>query len=57
MDKDLPYDPMIQNGRTCVICGNKDYPLSCGGSDICPSCDCGNTIRIGKNLYKRVFKP
>jgi uncharacterized protein (DUF342 family) len=25
----------------CVVCGRKDYPLSCGGPTICPSCDCG----------------
>ena len=25
----------------CVICGDKNYPLSMGGPTICPSCDCG----------------
>jgi hypothetical protein len=26
----------------CVICGLSNYPLSVGGSTICPSCDCGD---------------
>ena len=26
----------------CVICGGRDYELSCGGPAICPQCDCGN---------------
>jgi hypothetical protein len=26
----------------CVICGDTDYDLSCGGPTICPKCDCGN---------------
>lgn len=25
----------------CIICGDTNYPLSMGGSSICPSCDCG----------------
>ena len=25
----------------CIKCGKKNYPLSMGGSGICPSCDCG----------------
>lgn len=25
----------------CVICGDIDYNLSCGGPSICPKCDCG----------------
>lgn len=25
----------------CVICGDTDYNLSCGGPTICPKCDCG----------------
>ena len=25
----------------CVLCGATNYPLSCGGPSICPSCDCG----------------
>jgi hypothetical protein len=32
---------MTQPGP-CIICGAKDYALSMGGPDICPSCDCGN---------------
>jgi hypothetical protein len=30
----------IQPGP-CVVCGEKNYPLSLGGPDICPACDCG----------------
>ena len=30
----------VQNGP-CIVCGRKNYPLSCGGPTICPSCDCG----------------
>lgn len=26
----------------CVICGDMNYSLSCGGPTICPKCDCGN---------------
>lgn len=25
----------------CAICGGVNYPLSVGGPEICPSCDCG----------------
>jgi hypothetical protein len=34
-------DRYIQSGP-CEICGGINYPLSFGGPDICPSCDCGN---------------
>jgi hypothetical protein len=30
----------IQHGP-CIVCGDIDYPLSYGGSKICPPCDCG----------------
>jgi len=26
----------------CVVCGDTNYELSCGGPTICPKCDCGN---------------
>lgn len=26
----------------CVICGDTNYGLSCGGPTICPKCDCGH---------------
>jgi hypothetical protein len=26
----------------CVVCGDTNYNLSCGGPTICPKCDCGN---------------
>lgn len=26
----------------CVICGDTNYALSCGGPSICPKCDCGH---------------
>lgn len=29
-------------GRRCKLCGDENYPLSYGGTDICPACDCGN---------------
>lgn len=25
----------------CIVCGETNYPLSCGGPSICPPCDCG----------------
>jgi hypothetical protein len=25
----------------CVVCGDRDYPSSLGGPQICPACDCG----------------
>jgi hypothetical protein len=25
----------------CIVCGLTDYPLSMGGPEICPACDCG----------------
>lgn len=25
----------------CIVCGAINYPLSCGGPDICPPCDLG----------------
>jgi hypothetical protein len=47
-------DEIMWQDRTCKICGQKGYPLSCGGEDICPACDCGHNIIIGDYLYKRV---
>lgn len=26
----------------CIICGDTNYNLSCGGPAICPKCDCGH---------------
>jgi hypothetical protein len=26
----------------CIICGDTNYNLSCGGPTICPKCDCGH---------------
>ena len=34
-------DWQIQSGP-CVMCGATDYPLSYGGSAVCPACDCGH---------------
>lgn len=30
----------------CIVCGKTNYPLSMGGPDICPMCDCGNVVMI-----------
>lgn len=54
------YHHMTTGGCTfdatapCSVCGEPVGSLSMGGPDICPSCDCGNTVRIGKHLYKRI---
>ena len=39
----------------CVVCGETNYPLSCGGPSICPSCDCGVPPDI-KRLRKELFE-
>jgi hypothetical protein len=36
-----PMKEAIYSGP-CSICGDTNYPLSMGGSSICPSCDCGD---------------
>jgi hypothetical protein len=36
-----PMKEAIYSGP-CSICGDTNYPLSFGGSSICPSCDCGD---------------
>lgn len=41
---------------SCIVCGVKNYEPSLGGPTICPSCDCGNTVRLGNALYKRVVE-
>jgi regulator of replication initiation timing len=43
----------------CSICGDTNYPLSMGGSSICPSCDCGDygitkVRRQGKRIAELV---
>jgi len=35
-------DRYIQHGRTCLRCGEQNYPLSTSGPDYCPACACGN---------------
>lgn len=37
----MTADRMSEPGP-CIICGDRDYPLSAGGPTICPSCDCGD---------------
>jgi hypothetical protein len=37
----MPHGP-------CVVCGETDYPMSCGGPSICPSCDCGVPPEVKK---------
>ena len=49
----LPFDFQIQSGP-CIVCGRTDYPLSCGGSAICPACDCGGCTEIGGHKYIRL---
>jgi hypothetical protein len=45
----------------CVVCGRVNYPLSMGGPQICPACDCGIPLReqrlqeeLGKALATNV---
>lgn len=26
----------------CIFCGDVNYPLSMGGPEVCPACDCGS---------------
>ena len=49
----LPYNSQIQSGP-CIVCGRTDYPLYFGGSAICPACDCGGCIEIGRHKYIRL---
>jgi hypothetical protein len=42
----------VQSGP-CIVCGLTNYPLSCGGPSICPTCDCGN---FGPQLVERQRK-
>jgi len=37
----------------CMKCGIKGYPLSMGGTAICPACDCG---RLGRQLTDEQMK-
>lgn len=30
----------------CCLCGKMNYPMSCGGPRICPSCDCGHPPEV-----------
>src|SRR5512140_1886133 len=43
----------------CVVCGATNYPLSLGGPDICPSCDCGppnpKQVRELGEAYNKLF--
>lgn len=51
------YDRTLSPGP-CIICGLKNYPLSCGGLNICPECDGGNfridTIEKQKQEIERL---
>lgn len=38
--KDVTHTPT--GFGPCVICGDINYGLSCGGPTICPKCDCGH---------------
>lgn len=51
----------------CVICGDTNYGLSCGGPTICPKCDCGhfdaatvekqaNVISVLRNNHKEAIE-
>ena len=37
----MPHGP-------CIVCGETEYPLSCGGPTICPACDCGTPPEVTK---------
>lgn len=37
----MSFDMMHMPGP-CVVCGDTNYTLSCGGPTICAKCDCGN---------------
>lgn len=46
----------MENQRgPCRVCGAFDYPMSYGGADICPMCDCGDSPDLGA-LARRVAK-
>ena len=47
LQKFIDKYPNPQKGP-CVCCGITDYPLSMGGPDICPKCDCGYCIFEGR---------
>ena len=32
----------------CIVCGDTNYSLSCGGPSICPPCDCGIPPEVTK---------
>lgn len=36
-----PIDKAQGQSGPCVVCGAINYPLSMGGPQICPACDCG----------------
>ena len=42
----------LQSGP-CIVCGARNYRLSCGGPSICPSCDCG-TIYSSTDVQKLI---
>lgn len=51
----MTYFP--QQSGPCVICGDTNYGLSCGGPTICPKCDCGQfdaatVVKQGKAMRK-----
>ena len=37
----MPHGP-------CIVCGATNYPLSMGGPNICPPCDCGISPKVTK---------
>lgn len=40
----------------CKVCGALDYPMSYGGADICPACDCSCPECRQEALARRVLK-
>lgn len=38
----------------CVVCGLTDYPLSMGGANICPSCDCGIELSDPRHMRNQL---
>lgn len=46
------------NSGPCIVCGKRNYPMSMGGPQICPSCDCGNPPEVSNpRIHDWPFQP